>query len=304
MLLCTAVAGSIARKNGKNIKQTTTALLNPKYEAEINYIRIIRHKNGQNELVLRKYDDRDMWTGEISGKNGKMHFPADNRQISSLIDTARKIRSMYIISDSSAQKRTKSPFLAPNDDFFGFEFLRNERLFSHFYVQKSKNADRRLYISSVASSIYAADGDLSAFLSVNPALWADGKLFSEYALAGKTADTVQKIVCILYEGKDKLRAKKTFAAGDSGFSRTVANLLAARTSRIGVKPESVFFNGIEKSYEIRLEFANGETSRILIYPAGDDFFVVPDCLDYALQISAWTAAFIGIGGEDAIFPDR
>lgn len=296
VLLCTGIAGSIVRKDGKNIKQTSTALLNPKYGTEVNCIRIILHKSGQNELILRKNEKNAMWTGIFEGKNNpKMHFPADNRQVDSLIETARKVRSMYIISDSDAQKGTKSPFFAPNDEFFVFEFLRDERLFSHFYVQKSKNAGQRLYIKSAsAPSVYGADGDLSAFLSVYPASWADGKLFSEYALGGKTTDDVQKIVCILYDKTGGISDQKSFAAGDADFYRRLSDILAARTSRIGAKPDSVFFDGLEKSYEIKLEFTGGENSRIVIYPAGDDFIVVPDSLDYALHISTWTASSIGI----------
>ena len=296
VLLCTGIAGSIAEKNGKNFKEIKTALLNPKYTTEVNCIRIILHKSGQNELILRKNEKNAMWTGIFEGKNNKkIHFPADNRQVDSLIETARKVRSMYIISDSNAQKGTKSPFFAPNDEFFGFEFLRDERLFSHFYAQKSKNADRRLYIKSAAApSVSGADGDLSAFLSIYPATWADGKLFSEYALGGKTTDEVQKIVYILYDKTGGISAQKSFAAGDADFYRRLSDILAARTLRIGAKPDSIFFNGLEKSYEIRLEFADGEKRRIVIYPAGDDFIVVPDSLDYALHISTWTASSIGI----------
>ncbi|WP_428771578.1 hypothetical protein V1L52_05905 [Treponema sp. HNW] len=301
VLLCTAVAGSIARKNGKNLKETKTALLNPKYAYEVNSVRI-RPENAQKELVLRKM--RFGWTGESADVQGrKILFPADNRHIDSLIETARKIRSMYIISDSNALKGPKSPFFASNDAFFDFSFLRDERLFSRFYVKSAafragNRAFSRLYIRPVINerpaAVYAAQSDLSAFLSVQPAAWADGKLFSDYARGGKTADDVQKIVYSFYGKGGALSDRKTFAAGDKDFERAVHNLFSARTSRIGVKPDTAFGDSFEKSCEIVCTFSNGEDARLLIYPSGDDFIAVPSVLDYALYISAWTASSIGI----------
>ena len=76
VLLCTGIAGSIAGKNGKNLKEIKTALLNPKYTTEVNCIRIILHKSGQNELILRKNEKNAMWTGTFEGKNNqKCTFP-------------------------------------------------------------------------------------------------------------------------------------------------------------------------------------------------------------------------------------
>ncbi|MGI5172066.1 hypothetical protein H0R92_00495 [Treponema sp. OMZ 840] len=293
VLLCTGIAGNFFKKNGKNLKEVQTALLNPKYAAEVNSIRI-RHKNGQNELILRKTDFVPaMWTGEYTDtRDRKILFPADKGQIAALLDVSRKVRIMYIISDNNAQNMHKSPFFEPNDDFFGFEFLRDERLFSRFYVQKGENAAKTL-ISTDTGKIYAADGDLSTFLSY-PALWADGTLFSDYARGGKSRDEVQKLVYSVYEAGGNLYTQKTFASGDTGFEKAVYNVFSARTSKIGAKPHTSFFAESKKSYEIRAVFSNGENTGIFIYPAGDTFIVVPSVLDYALEISAWTAANIGI----------
>ena len=300
VLLCTGIAGSIAGKNGKNLKETKTALLNPKYASEVNYV-CIRPQNAQKGLVLRKTDFG--WTGETADAQGrKMLFPADNRHITALIDSAIRVRNMYIIADFKALKGTKSPFFAPNDEFFDFSFLHDAQSLSRFYVKSAKKARegqaQRLYISPVINktpgAVYAADGDLLAFLSVHPALWVDGKLCSDYARDGKTADDVQKLIYSFYDKTGVLFARKTFAAGDENFERAVHGLFSARTSRIGVKPDSAFWGGVEKSYEIVCEFSNGEDIRLFIYPSDDDYIVVPSVLDYALHISTWTASSIGI----------
>ena len=117
-LLCTGIIGTAVKRGGKNLKEVQTAFLNPKYVQDINTIRL---RQNVRELTLFKVDG--FWFVRIgrighdalrNAPDSASVFPADSRRVNDLIDTFRKIRKMYIISDKGGSEA----FFMHNDAVF------------------------------------------------------------------------------------------------------------------------------------------------------------------------------------------
>lgn len=323
-LLCTGIIGTALKSRGKNLKEVQTALLNPKYVQDINTIRL---SQSARELTLFKVDG--FWFVRI-GQNALRHapdavsvFPADSRQVDTLIDVFRKVRKMYIISDrggseaffmhseavftlnfahTDANKGDYFPVsgVAVNDKQFG------EKVFSSLRIAVPKNGTTTLHIASGSKAgtkrtrVYACEDDASVFLNYNPSFWADGKLIPDCLRGGKGEKDVQKLILREYRNDAaRIHARdaalqRTLVSGDSSFESAVHTLFEARTAQINtVQASGVYAAAGEIPVSsFSAVFADGSEVSFSVYKGGTDYSAVPEnphtAVRYALSISEWT----------------
>ena len=328
MLLCTGIIGTAVKRGGKNLKEVQTALLNPKYVQDINTIRLSQNAR---ELTLFKVDG--FWFVRIE-RQALRHapdavsvFPADSRQVDTLIDVFGKVRKMYIISDKGGSEaffmHNKAVFTmdfahtdankgdyfpvsgaAVNDKQFG------EKVFSSLRIAVPKNGTKTLHIASESKAgtkrtrVYACEDDASVFLNYNPSFWADGKLIPDCLRGGKGEKDVQKLILREYRNnaarihaRDALQ--RTLVAGDGSFESAVHTLFEARTAQITtLQIDTVQAGGASAAADetpvasFSAVFADGSEASFSVYKRGTDYSAVPEnpytTARYALSVSEWT----------------
>ncbi len=328
-LLCTGIIGTALKSRGKNLTEVQTALLNPKYVQDINTIRLSQNAR---ELTLFKVDG--FWFVRI-GQNALRHapdavsvFPAESRQVDTLIDAFRKVRKMYIISDrggseaffmhseavftlnfahTDANKGDYFPVsgAAVNDKQFG------EKVFSSLRIAVPKNGTKTLHIASGSKAgtkrtrVYACEDDASVFLNYNPSFWADGKLIPDCLRGGKGEKDVQKLILREYRN-DAARVhardaalQRTLVSGDSSFESAVHTLFEARTAQITtLQIDTVQASGASAAADetpvasFSAVFADGSEVSFSVYKGGTDYSAVPEnphtAVRYALSVSELT----------------
>ena len=328
VLLCTGIIGTAVKRRGKNLKEVQTAFLNPKYVQDINTIRL---RQNVRELTLFKVDG--FWFVRVEGHalrnapDSASVFPADSRQVDTLIDAFRKVRKMYIISDRGGSEA----FFTHNEAVFTLDFAHTdankddyfpvsgvavndkqfgEKVFSSLRIAVPKNGTKTLHIASAANAgakrtnIYACEDDASVFLNYNPSFWADGKLIPDCLRGGKGEKDVQKLILREYRNdaarvhaRDALQ--RTLVSGDSSFESAVHTLFEARTAQINtVQIDTVQAGGVYAAAgEIPVSsfsavFADGSEVSFSVYKRGTDYSAVPEnphtAVRYALSISEWT----------------
>ncbi len=321
VLLCTGIVGTAVKSRGKNLKAVQTALLNPKYVQDINTIRLT-----QNARELTLFKDGGFWFVRI-GHDALRHapdavsvFPADSRQVDTLIDVFRKVRKMYIISDSGGSEA----FFMHNEAVFTLNFAHNtdankgeqggersdERVFSSLRIAVPKNGTKTLHIASESKAgtkrtrVYACEDDASVFLNYNPSFWADGKLIPDCLRGGKGEKDVQKLILREYRNdaarvhaRDALQ--RMLVSGDSSFESVVHTLFEARTAQITtLQIDTVQASGASAAADetpvasFSAVFADGSEASFSVYKRGTDYSAVPEnpytAARYALSISEWT----------------
>ena len=321
VLLCTGIIGTAVKRGGKNLKEVQTALLNPKYVQDINTIRL---RQNTNDLTLFK--DGGFWFVRIERQalrntsDSASVFPADSRRVDDLIDTFRKVRKMYIISDRGGSEA----FFIHNDAVFTLDFAHTEankdeqdgkrgggeRVFSSLHIAVPKNGTKTLHIASAAhagvkrTSVYACEDDVSVFLNYNPSFWADGKLIPDCLRGGKGENDVQKLILREYRS-DAARVhardapQRTLVAGDGAFESAVHTLFEARTAQITtLQIDTVQAGGASAAADetpvssFSAVFADGSEASFSVYKRGTDYSAVPEnpytAVPYALSVSEWT----------------
>ena len=322
VLLCTGIIGTAVKRGGKNLKEVQTALLNPKYVQDINTIRL-----RQNVRELTLYKDGGFWFVRIeqnalrNASDSASVFPADSRRVDDLIDTFRKVRKMYIISDKCGSEA----FFILNDAVFTLDFAHTEankdeqdgkrsdgeRVFSSLRIAVPKNGTQTLHIASAANStdakhasVYACEDDVSVFLNYNPSFWADGKLIPDCLRGGKGENDVQKLILREYRSdaarvhaRDALQ--RTLVAGDGAFESAVHTLFEARTAQITTMQIDTVQAGAASAAADKTPvssfsavFADGSEASFSVYKRGTDYSAVPEnpytAVPYALSVSEWT----------------
>lgn len=321
VLLCTGIIGTAVKRGGKNLKEVQTALLNPKYVQDINTIRL-----RQNVRELTLYKDGGFWFVSIEGQalrnasDSASVFPADSRRVDDLIDTFRKVRKMYIISDRGGSEA----FFIHNDAVFTLDFAHteankdeqdgkrsgSERVFSSLRIAVPKNGTKTLHIASESKAgtkrtrVYACEDDASVFLNYNPSFWADGKLIPDCLRGGKGEKDVQKLILREYRS-DAARVhardapQRTLVAGDGAFESAVHTLFEARTAQITtMQIDTVQAGGSAAAADetpvssLSAVFADGSEASFSVYKRGTDYSAVPEnpytAARYALSVSELT----------------
>ena len=323
VLLCTGIIGTAVKRGGKNLKEVQTALLNPKYVQDINTIRLTQNAR---ELTLFKDKDDGFWFVRI-GQNALRHdapdsasvFPADSRQVDTLIDIFRKVRKMYIISDRGGSEA----FFMHNEAVFTLDFAHtdankgeqggersDEWVFSFLRIAVPKNGTKTLHIASESKAgtkrtrVYACEDDASVFLNYNPSFWADGKLIPDCLRGGKGENDVQRLILREYRN-DAARVhardapQRTLVAGDGVFESAVHTLFEARTAQITtLQIDTVQAGGASAAADetpvssFSAVFADGSEASFSVYKRGTDYSAVPEnpytAARYALSVSELT----------------
>ena len=323
VLLCTGIVGTAVKRGGKNLKAVQTALLNPKYVQDINTIRLT-----QNARELTLFKDGGFWFVRIerqalrNAPDSASVFPADSRQVDTLIDIFRKVRKVYIISDRGGSEA----FFIHNDAVFMLNFAHTdankgdyfpvsgaavndkqfgEKVFSSLHIAVPKNGTKTLHIASAAHAggkrtrVYACEDDASVFLNYNTSFWADGKLIPDCLRGGKGEKDVQKLILREYRNnaarihaRDALQ--RTLVSGDGVFESAVHTLFEARTAQI----DTVQAGGASAAADeipvssFSAVFADGSEASFSVYKRGTDYSAVPEnpytAARYALSVSKLT----------------
>jgi len=328
VLLCTGIIGTAIKRGGKNLKEVQTAFLNPKYVQDINTIRL---RQNTNDLTLYKVDG--FWFVRIerqalrNAPDSASVFPADSRQVDTLIDVFRKVRKMYIISDSG----DSGAFFMHNEAVFTLDFAHTdankgdyfpvsgvavndkqfgEKVFSSLRIAVPKNGTKTLHIASESKAgtkrtrVYACEDDASVFLNYNPSFWADGKLIPDCLRGGKGENDVQKLILREYRndaarGNARDAPQRTLVAGDGAFESAVHTLFEARTAQITtLQIDTVQAGGVDGAADetpvssLSAVFADGSEASFSVYKGGTDYSAVPEnpymAARYALSVSEWT----------------
>ena len=320
VLLCTGIIGTAVKRGGKNLKEVQTALLNPKYVQDINTIRLT-----QNVRELTLYKDGGFWFVRIeqnalrNASDSASVFPADSRQVDTLIDTFRQIRKMYIISDRGGSEA----FFIHNDAVFTLDFAHtdvnkgeqggersDERVFSSLRIAVPKNGTKTLHIASESKAgtkrtrVYACEDDASVFLNYNPSFWADGKLIPDCLRGGKGEKDVQKLILREYRSDAahvhaRDAPQRTLVSGDGVFESAVHTLFEARTAQITtLQIDTVQAGGAAAAADetpvasFSAVFTDGSEASFSVYKRGTDYSAVPEnpytAVRYALSVSEWT----------------
>ena len=328
VLLCTGIIGTAVKRGGKNLKEVQTALLNPKYVQDINTIRL---RQNARELTLFKVDG--FWFVRIerqalrNAPDAVSVFPADSRQVDTLIDAFRKVRKMYIISDRGGSEA----FFTHNEAVFTLDFAHTdankgdyfpvsgvavndkqfgEKVFSSLRIAVPKNGTKTLHIASGSKAgtkrtrVYACEDDASVFLNYNPSFWADGKLIPDCLRGGKGENDVQKLILREYRsdaarGNARDALQRTLVASDGAFESAVHTLFEARTAQITtMQIDTVQADGASAAADetpvssLSAVFADGSEASFSVYKRGTDYSAVPEnpytAARYALTVSEWT----------------
>ena len=320
VLLCTGIVGTAVKRGGKNLKAVQTALLNPKYVQDINTIRL---RQNTNDLTLYKVDG--FWFVRIerqalrNAPDSASVFPADSRQVDTLIDVFGKIRKMYIISDRGGSEA----FFMHNEAVFTLDFAHtdanksvqsgersDERVFSSLRIAVPKNGTKTLHIASESKAgtkrtrVYACEDDASVFLNYNLSFWADGKLIPDCLRGGKGENDVQKLILREYRSdaarvhaRDALQ--RTLVAGDGVFESAVHTLFEARTAQITtLQIDTVQAGGASAAADetplasFSAVFTDGSEVSFSVYKRRTDYSAVPEnpytAARYALSVSELT----------------
>lgn len=327
-LLCTGIVGTAVKRGGKNLKEVQTALLNPKYVQDINTIRLT-----QNARELTLFKDDGFWFVRIEQNalrntpDSLSVFPADSRQVDTLIDAFRKVRKTYIISDKGGSEA----FFMHNEAVFTLDFAHTdankvdyfpvsgaavndkqfgEKVFSSLRIAVPKNGTKTLHIASASKAgtkrtrVYACEDDASVFLNYNPSFWADGKLIPDCLRGGKGENDVQKLILREYRNNAaRVHARdapqRTLVAGDGVFESAVHTLFEARTAQITtMQIDTVQAGGASAAADetplasFSAVFADGNEASFSVYKRGTDYSAVPEnpytAARYALSISELT----------------
>mgnify|MGYP000923381419 CR=1 FL=1 len=328
VLLCTGIIGTAVKRGGKNLKEVQTALLNPKYVQDINTIRL-----RQNARELTLFKDGGFWFVRIEQNalrntpDSASVFPADSRRVDDLIDTFRKVRKMYIISDRGGSEA----FFMHNEAVFTLDFAHTdankvdyfpvsgaavndkqfgEKVFSSLRIAVPKNGTKTLHIAPESKAgtkrtrVYACEDDASVFLNYNPSFWADGKLIPDCLRGGKGENDVQKLILREYRSDDargnaRNAPQRTLVAGDGVFESAVHTLFEARTAQITtVQIDTVQAGGASAAAgetpvsSFSAVFADGSEASFSVYKRGTDYSAVPEnpytAARYALSVSELT----------------
>ena len=276
------------------------------------------------ELTL--YKDGGFWFVRIEGhalrnaSDSASVFPADSRRVDDLINTFRKVRKMYIISDRGGSEA----FFIHNDAVFTLDFAHTEanedeqdgkrsgeRVFSSLHIAVPKNGTKTLHIAPAANgtdakhaSVYACEDDASVFLNYNPSFWADGKLIPDCLRGGKGENDVQKLILREYRsdaarGHARDALQRTLVAGDGAFESAVHTLFEARTAQITTMQIDTVQAGAAAAAagetpvsSFSAVFADGSEASFSVYKRGTDYSAVPEnpytAVPYALSVSEWT----------------
>ncbi|AEE16721.1 DUF4340 domain-containing protein [Treponema brennaborense] len=286
-----------------------SALLNPKYADTVAGVTISRA--GQTAAVSKR--EGDVWIGTADG----IAFPVESKTVAELLETVKKIRNMYIISDDYTDKTGRSdPFQLAEHSAYRLDFtLADGSVRPSLYFGANDYTGRRIYCrTSQSDTVYETEDDLFPRLKTDAKSWADMRLIPQSLTGALEPSAVQRI---RITGGASAR---TLTPKDASFQDTARRILSARAGAIIPDPDSraglantraaAPANVSAEAARITVDAGDGTVVTLAFFPAResaetDTYYVVPHIepgparngaafaetigsCSYALEISSWT----------------
>jgi hypothetical protein len=251
-----------------------SALLNTKYEKELSEIQV---SEKDKTIRLLHNDENGVWEGECGG----VKFPADGKQIQTLIAKLTKVRNMYKISDS--QKKWPS-LLLTDWSAVTVSYKINDSMSTklHFGGQNFTKTRRYLRTDSRITS-YEIDSDLDMFLTTDESYWFDPYILPRNITAVDSAENIQSVRMngILYTKKSE------------NFGEKCRKFAELRHGELTAVPQ-----GMKPLYTMQVETGEGLHTEIQVYTAAGGKILAYSFTNtltgkkydynHAVMISGWT----------------
>lgn len=286
-LLLIAIPKMFTNKQGKNIKISTSALLNKKYHEKINSIYI---GDFVDTLHFFKEDD---WICNY----GDLYFYANNNIINELISDFEKNRSLITVANE--YKVHENYGLLENQrfniSFYNEDLAGNKIEFSSLYFG-NENYDRSMiYLcNNRNATVYSTENDMYPYFTTKLEFYGNQAFFP---LVSNTKEVEKSITKIAINDYTKTSNSIIKYRGDVGFEDYVHKFFSSNGSKyynqdilesdniIKIKEIQLFddknnvytldiysyFNNMEEQYFIKTN-----------YPKKDSM------INYVLEISSWT----------------
>lgn len=169
------------------VKAIESALVNPKYAATIQEIKI-KIPTSEETLILHK--SGTIWTGtnvastdraitkDISAPQSNMKeiWPASTQTATNIIQSATKVVSMYIKSDNN--KSWNSLGVDENNARTVTFYTSSGEIVSELYFGMENNNTNRVYVRSGKNlTVYEIDNEITTFLTTETSFWCDPYLY-------------------------------------------------------------------------------------------------------------------------------
>ena len=159
----------VFRKN--NMAEKTTALLNPRYENDVQEVII---KNFNETIYLTK-DDK-VWSGKV----GKNFFPVESSRIQSFIKELSKIITINL------EAKDRSKLFADNEYSIYFEIcLKNGQRTKINFLDDSFSSEYRYIFINNQKELYRMQNHLDAFILSMSSHWCDPFIIAQNTQEGK-----------------------------------------------------------------------------------------------------------------------
>lgn len=305
----TSIPGFMMKARQSNISSVKSALLNPKYAAEVNEITLSFPDDGQyhygnvsdhgNKITISKSTNlqgRDIWLCSLPDG---MIFPANTTVISQLIERTSSTISMVEISDSY----TSWSALGLSDDTainMTFSVNRNDgssQQFSSLFFGY-ENADSSLiYVrSDRKSNSWRINNTYAAYLSGSVYTWADQALLP----TGSMLEEDPAVSSIIIQSAANTKTFYNTIDSATFFDDVLHSLLSLRSSEYlsvtdfslsvpqAVPVLSITLSGSEKPYGLTVYEAAFEDGAEYEYYVRNFGIISERESSYVQKISSWT----------------
>lgn len=224
-----SIPGFMINAQKSNISSVESALLNPKYAAQVNII-AFSFPDGC-ELQFEKQMNRlgnEIWTGRTD--EGTV-FTANSTMMEQLVSHAAETRSMAQVSDSFTAWAALG---LADDNAVNISFSHNDNdgsttTFSSLYFGYQNADATMLYVrNDRKSNSWRIQDDFSSYLTDSISFWADQRLLP----IGSSSETDDSRAFITIQTTDDTRTLINNVDSGTGFDDTVHTLLSLRSSEL------------------------------------------------------------------------
>ena len=176
----------IFSRNAKSApKALESALLNPKYEGEVNIITIqaqeesvSTNKKGNSQITLKKQGDFWLFLKSTEESNEEICAIADSKIVDSLLEKAASLRSLYKITDK--EKDYLSLGVSENAESTLSFSKNNDKLYTKVHFGHSDSLKNRIYFRSEGKkTVYESQNDFEQYLNTDINYWSEGEIIPE-----------------------------------------------------------------------------------------------------------------------------
>lgn len=259
-------------------KVIKTALINPKYKAEISQIEL---GDQASKVILVKKND--FWFVKTFPESSDF-IPAEQDLVESLLNELIKIRKLYKISDKIPKY---NHFSLGKDSIFYIKPSYNESFSEFYFGSQDFSQVFRYFMTGRNTKVYQIDSSFEPLLTASQNFWCEKTIISKALLKITSNDDIQSVTV---NGEKKSRKNPEFPS-------YVKNLLELRHG--GVMTECDYRNNLISSRQpsavISIELGNKNTVNMKVHsiaPGNQEYLLFTEYENEQYQsiykISGWT----------------